>query len=134
MRQSHCCTTISTLTRLLHQVQLWCVMVLLPKVTPIIVAAMPITNNLSAETLLPYLLEVLDGLIDHGVQVVSYAYDGTEVECSVQQLLVDKVDHKIEHIINNPNPGCLNMNITISVYHGQPLCMIQDSKHALKTF
>jgi hypothetical protein len=134
VRRSRCCTTISTLTRLLHQVRLWCVTVPLPKVTPIIVAAMPIANDLSAETLLPYLLEVLDGLIDRGVQVVSYACDGTEVERSVQRLLVDKADRKIEHVINNPNPGGLNTNVTIAVYRGQPMCMIQDSKHALKTF
>jgi hypothetical protein len=49
-------------------------------VPPIIVAAIPIPNNLDVDTLLIYLEMILNGLLTCGVHVVSYAADGTEVE------------------------------------------------------
>lgn len=106
----------------------------LPNVTPLIVAAIPIANDLDADTLFGYLQKVLDGLIARGIQVISYACDGTEVERSVQRLLVERAERRIEHIIKNPRSGAPDTKVTIAVYHGQPMCMIQDSKHALKTF
>lgn len=75
----------------------------------------------------------MNGLIDRGIQVVSYACDGTEVEHSVQQLFIEKAE-KMEHIIKNPRSGCPDTQIMIVKYRGQAMCMIQDSKHALKTF
>jgi hypothetical protein len=63
------------------QVRLWCLQIPLPKVVPpIIVAAIPIPNNLDVDTLLIYLEMILNGLLTRGVHVVSYAADGTEVE------------------------------------------------------
>lgn len=100
---------------------------------PIIVAAMPIANDLNAETLLPHLLKVVDGLIDRGIQVISYACDGTEVECAVQRLFVEQ-SKQIHYVIENPREGCPDTKITIAEYQGQAMCMVQDSKHALKTF
>ena len=102
--------------------------------TPIIVAAIPIPNDLNATILLTYLKRVLHGLLDRKIQVVSYACDGTQIERSIQKLLVDKADKKIEHTIKNPHPDCPDTKVTIAVIQGQPICMIQDSKHALKTF
>lgn len=94
---------------------------------------MPISSELKADDLLVYLEQILTGLIDKKVQVVSYACDGMEVERSVQHLLIDKSE-KIEYVIKNPRPGCEDTTITYIKYHGQVICMIQDSKHALKTF
>lgn len=94
---------------------------------------MPIANDLDAETLLGYLIKIMDGLIDRAIQVVSYACDGTEVERGVQRLFLEKAK-KIEHVIENPQEGCPDTKITIAKYRGQAMCMIQDSKHALKTF
>jgi hypothetical protein len=104
-----------------------------PNVTPMIVAAIPIANDLDAEVLLEHLEKVMNGLIDRGIQVVSYACDGTEVERSVQRLFIEKAE-KIEYVIKNPRSGSPDTQITIVKYRGQPMCMIQDSKHALKTF
>jgi hypothetical protein len=104
-----------------------------PNITPIIITALPIANDLDAKTLLRYLQTVLDGLITHGIQVISYACDGTEVECSVQHLCIENAE-KIDHTIKNPCPGGTDTWIMIICYRGQPMCMIQDSKHALKTF
>jgi hypothetical protein len=98
-----------------------------------IVAAMPIANDLDAEVLLEHLEKVMNGLIDRGIQVVSYACDGSGVERSVQRLFIEKAE-KIEHIIKNPRSGSPDTQITIVMYRRQAMCMIQDSKHALKTF
>jgi len=102
--------------------------------TPIIVAAILIANDLDASVLLSYLEKVLHGLLEQKVQVVSYACDGTEVKRTVQRLLIEKSEEKIKHSIPNPHPNSLDTKISIAVIHGQPICMIQDSKHALKTF
>jgi hypothetical protein len=76
-------------------------------VTPVVVAAMPIANDLDAEILLNLLVKIMDGLVNQGIQVVSYACDGTKVECSVQWLFIEKAQ-KIEHIIKNPHSGWPN--------------------------
>lgn len=44
------------------------------------------------------------------------------------------MDEKIEHTVKNPHPNCPDTKVTIAVIQGQPICMIQDLKHALKTF
>ena len=94
---------------------MWCLTVPAPKVAPIIVAAIPIGNDLNADTLLGYLKRVLDGLIDRGIQVISYACDRTEVERSVQRLLIDEAE-RIDRVIKNPQTGGPDTTITIVKY------------------
>ncbi|KAF9487860.1 hypothetical protein BDN71DRAFT_1436548 [Pleurotus eryngii] len=101
----------------------WCVVIPLLKVTPIIFACMGIPNNLSAGTLYVYLKQVLNGLIKNNILVVSYTCDGTKVEQSVQCKLV--ADY---------GQGATLIKITIPIFNRQPIVMIQYSKHALKTF
>jgi hypothetical protein len=86
---------------------------------------------MNANELLVFLKRVIDGLIDHGISVVSYACDGTEVECSVQRLFLG-LTSKREVKIRNPHPGGKSLVIEFGFYRGQVICMIQDSKHALK--
>ncbi|KAF9034205.1 hypothetical protein BDZ89DRAFT_1111113 [Hymenopellis radicata] len=38
------------------------------------------------------------------------------------------------HIIPSPRPGVPEIKVEIPIFYGQPVAMIQDSKHALKTF
>jgi len=102
--------------------------------TPIIVTAIPISNDLDSNALILYLEKILYGLLDHKVQVISYACDGMEVKRSVQKLLIAKAEEKIEHTIRNPHLNSLDTTISIAVVWGEPICMLQDSKHALKTF
>jgi hypothetical protein len=104
----------------------------LPKISPIIVAALPIGNSMDAPTLLVLLKRILDGLIDRGIQIISYACDGTEVERAVQRLFLDETA-KIQYQIKNPRSGCTPTIAEFGVYRGQVITMIQDSKHALKT-
>lgn len=95
---------------------------------------MPIASDLKAPTLLGYLKQILFGLIERNITVISYACDGTEVECSVQRLLTEEAETYVEHTIPSPRPGVHELHIKIPIFLGQPVTMIQDSKHVLKTF
>ncbi|KAL0949787.1 hypothetical protein HGRIS_009825 [Hohenbuehelia grisea] len=116
------------------KVRLWCLTIPLPKVAPIIVSALPILSELDATDLYDLLMRVLDGLLEHRVQVVSYACDGTETELQVQQMLVAQAESRIVHVIPSQAQGSPDTKISIPVIRGQPVCVVQDSKHALKTF
>ncbi|KAJ6587364.1 hypothetical protein B0H10DRAFT_2234035 [Mycena sp. CBHHK59/15] len=96
------------------KVRVWCLSVPLPAITPLVIAAMPIPNDIKAEELLVPLEKILNGLLTRKIRVVSYACDGTEVE--------------------RPIPDAPDLALVIGVFHGFPIVMIQDSKHALKTF
>jgi hypothetical protein len=75
---------------------------------------------------------VIDGLKSHGVNIVSYSCDGTEVEQSVQDLLVTHATNWITQVIPDPEDN-FRHEIQIPMYHLSPIVMIQDSKHAAKT-
>jgi hypothetical protein len=62
----------------------------LPKIPTIVVAAVAIPNTLDAEQLLEFLGQILDGLLQRDVKIVSYAADGSSTERSVQHLLAQK--------------------------------------------
>ncbi|TEB35306.1 hypothetical protein FA13DRAFT_1624301 [Coprinellus micaceus] len=116
------------------QVRVWCLSLPSPKITPIIVATLPIIDKLKAEHLFPLLQQILDGLIDRGIRVISYASDGTEVERKASDMLFD-IGEKVDFIIPNPFPEQSRPNTCISYvkYRGQAICVLQDSKHGLKT-
>jgi hypothetical protein len=78
--------------------------------------------------------QVVNGLIDHNIKVISYACVGTQVERNVQDLFVKQAPEKVKHLIEDPHGKGPPIRIVIAVVRGQPICMIQDSKHALKTF
>lgn len=105
----------------------------LPKVTPIIVAALPIPETLNADELFDYHKKIVYGLLDRRIHVVSYACDGTETERSVQCMFLQAADRVIRHTIKNPRPGCPDIVVIIGVYKGNWIIPIQDSKHGLKT-
>ncbi|KAH9835199.1 uncharacterized protein C8Q71DRAFT_858853 [Rhodofomes roseus] len=118
------------------KLRLWCIQVPLPKIPPIVVAAIAIANDMNADNLVPLSDKILRGLIAREVQVVSYACDGTEVERSVQRLLTDRAEERLKYVIPSPDAdSCLEPHeIVIPVIAGQPVVMIQDSKHGAKTF
>ena len=106
----------------------------LPKVAPIIVAALPISDDLTAEELLEYHKKIVFGLLEQGIQVTSYACDGTETERALQRLFLNSADRVIRHVIKNPRAGCPDTVIVIGIFNGHAIVMLQDSKHGLKTF
>lgn len=77
----------------------------------------------------------MGGLLGKGIQVISYAADGTEVEQQLQRLFTAEADSTRTYAFSHPGP--LNsggtFSFTIPIFGNQPIAMIQDSKHALKT-
>ena len=97
-----------------------------------ITAAEAIPNNLTAEDIYMKSRRVIEGLKAHGVNVVSYSCDGTEVERSVQDLLVTRSTNWSTRTVPDPKDDYKH-EIRIPMYHLSPIVMIQDSKHAAKT-
>ncbi|OCH92999.1 hypothetical protein OBBRIDRAFT_863358 [Obba rivulosa] len=126
---------VSDVLTLVSKVRLWCLQIPLPKIAPIIVAALPIPNTLDSKVLEGYSDKIIRGLIARSVKVVSYACDGTEVERSVQHRLNENAaDHRTYTV---PSPCKLEhyeLSTHVALIDGQPVVMVQDSKHALKTF
>jgi hypothetical protein len=94
---------------------------------------MAIPNSLTAENLFHYTEDILWGLAACNIWVVSYVCDGTETERQVQRLLVSRADRTLQTVISN-DEGYPALKLSIPVLNEQPIVMIQDSKHALKTF
>ena len=85
--------------------------------------------------MLVHLKVIVQGLLEKGVHVISYAADGTEVERRLQRLFTSGADSKRTYTFSHP--GRTNIGGTFSfeipIFGNQPIAMVQDSKHALKT-
>ncbi|KAI0069937.1 hypothetical protein K474DRAFT_1609629 [Panus rudis PR-1116 ss-1] len=127
----------STSNSLATKVRLFTAQVPLPGVAPILVSALPIGDSNKAEELVQYSLKIIRGLIHLGIRVTSYSCDGTAVERQVQKLLCSMADEVRTHTIPGPHTestGLYDLVLTIAVFDGCPVVMVQDSKHGLKTF
>ncbi|KIY43701.1 hypothetical protein FISHEDRAFT_52985 [Fistulina hepatica ATCC 64428] len=106
------------------------------KSPPTIVAALPLPSKVDAEFLCDWSMKVIIGLIENGAHIIAYGCDGTEVERAVQKLLL--AHHEctpVERVITSPKPGLFaNTRVTYMCIHGQNIALVQDSKHALKTY
>jgi hypothetical protein len=97
-----------------------------------IVAAEAIPDNLTADKLHAKSRDVIIGLKRHGVNIASYASDGTQVERSAQDLLVMHATGHLLYTVPDPEDDHKH-EIRIPIYCRTPVVMIQDSKHAAKT-
>jgi hypothetical protein len=114
-----------------EQLRLWCIQIPLLRIPSMIIAAEGIPDNLTAEVLYSKSRQVIDGLKSHGVNIISYSCDGTEVERAVQDLLIARATNWITYVV--PDPEDHRHEIQIPMYRLSPVVMIQDSKHAAKT-
>ncbi|KAF7973318.1 hypothetical protein HWV62_15563 [Athelia sp. TMB] len=119
------------------KIRLWCLQVPLPGIPTIIVAGLGIDDSLSAEDLLELLIDILiDGLLARNIWVCNYAADGSATERKLQRLLAAMATGmRITHI-RHPGKGRPPIALKIPLFGttGQPVVMVQDSKHAAKTF
>ncbi|OBZ70998.1 hypothetical protein A0H81_09490 [Grifola frondosa] len=113
---------------------LWCLQIPLPKVAPIVVAAIRVPNDFDAVPLVALSDRIWRGLRDCSIHVTSYSCDGTDVERSVQQLLRAKATMSITYSIPSPHAGDYELSTTVTVFEKQPLVVIHDVKHARKTY
>jgi hypothetical protein len=97
------------------------------------VTARAIPNKISADELVKFQVEILDGLINEKIPVVSSASDGSASERSMQSKLVDRAGATREFIIRHPDPDKQRITTVIPIFRGQPVVMVQDAKHAAKT-
>jgi len=102
-------------------------------VAPILLAVLPISDSENHETLLPHLRKVFRGLIKENIQVVSYSCDGTELERKIQWGILNEAGDRLKYTIKSPRQGMPDTTVTIPIIDGQPISLLQDSKHALKT-
>ena len=102
-------------------------------VAPLLLAVLPISDSETHTTLLPHLKKVLHGLIQENIQIVSYSCDGTELERKIQRGVLNEAEERLQYTIKNPRKGMPDTTITIPIIDGQPVSLLQDSKHALKT-
>ncbi|KAI0054688.1 hypothetical protein BV25DRAFT_1816702, partial [Artomyces pyxidatus] len=117
------------------KIRVWTIKIPLPRVPTIVLAAMAISDEQSAEQLFQYLQRLLNGLLSRGIKVISYAADGTSVERSVQRLLTASATQYNDYTI--PHPGGrppINLHIPLVGINRQPMAMIQDSNHGRKTY
>ncbi|KAF6742271.1 hypothetical protein DFP72DRAFT_1022703 [Ephemerocybe angulata] len=117
------------------KLRLWILTVPLPKVPPIIVAAVardPSSSALELQTMHDNLVSLLHS---HGIYPVSGSSDGTETERALQSLIVDAAGATRSYIIPNSHLGTpAHITLTIPlVDSSHPFIPVQDSKHALKT-
>ena len=117
----------------ISQIRVWCLQIPMPGIPPLILAAKAIPNSLTAQQLLPLSLDLIQGLLQRNIKVVSYACDGTETERSVQKLIKQKASFRYTYRIKHPIPSYDDIVITIANINGQLVVMIQDSNHGLKT-
>lgn len=95
-----------------------------------------IPDKISADELLEYQLEIIHGLIEQKILVVSSASNGSATERSMQSKLAASASGTRTYMIKHPclpNAASNWIVTTIPLFRGQPVVMIQDSKHAAKT-
>jgi len=107
----------------------------MPKIPTIIVAALSIPENLTADDLFVYLWQILDGFLRHDLKIASYASDGSNVERKLQHLLESHATHT-QMVSIKHGSSCYHedIKITIPFFGSQPIATLQDPKHLLKTF
>lgn len=127
---------VTRLTSCSLQVRLFTVQPAVPGALPIVAAALAIGNTMTAEQGLVWLKQMINGLLDRGVMVVSYAADGTATERTIQRMLEESADAYNDYIIPHPTDRRRDINLHIPLYGPlrRPIANKQDSKHALKTF
>ena len=96
-------------------------------------AVLPISDSETHVMLLPHLRKVLRGLIKERIQVVSYSCDGTELERKIQWKILKEAGHRLQYVVKIPRQGMPDTTVTIPIVDSQPISLLQDSKHALKT-
>ncbi|KAF8880856.1 hypothetical protein BD779DRAFT_1612653 [Infundibulicybe gibba] len=117
------------------KLRLWCIQIPIPKIPTIIVSAISIPENLKADDLFTYLWDIISGFLARNIKIASYAADGSNVERSVQRQLEKHASHSITIPIKHPQSGCPDIAVKVSFFIGnQPIAIIQDPKHLLKTF
>jgi hypothetical protein len=113
---------------------MWCLKIPLPGIPPLILAALAISEKNEVPQLQEWLDTVLKGLSNAGIHVVSYACDGTTTERHVQKALMSNSTREADYVVRDPTGQGDDLLVPITMIGGRPTIMVQDAKHAGKTF
>ncbi|RDX45703.1 hypothetical protein OH76DRAFT_1486179 [Lentinus brumalis] len=117
-----------------EKLRLWVMNVPIPGGAPLILAAMGVSNKTSAEFLWELHQRILTGICDAGINVISSASDGATTERAVQARREETATHRLHYSIPHPAKATrLVFDIPCFGPQKQPLVMVQDARHALKT-
>lgn len=116
------------------KLRLWCLQVPLPKIAPVIVAAIAIPNNLPASQLAEFSETILRGLLARNLRVISCSHDGTETERGTQRLLSGRATSRRTYRVPCTRDSHYDLCIEVPVFDDQPVVFVQDSMHARKTY
>ncbi|KAL5536122.1 MARS2_3 [Sanghuangporus sanghuang] len=115
------------------KVRIWVATVPLPKIPPIIIAAMAITDEITAAELTGYTIQIVNGLDERNIWAISYACDGTEKERANQRNLRVQAHSSDTRRVETPSFMVDETIINIPLFNGRPMALMQDSLHARKT-
>lgn len=115
------------------QVRVWVVTIPLPKIPPIVLGALAISEKMTTDDLFMYTMKVIEGLHEHGIWPVSYACDGTAKERANQRRLLAEAHSTDTRRIEGPQSRAPDLTLRIPTFHGKPMALVQDSLHARKT-
>ncbi|KAJ7736423.1 hypothetical protein B0H16DRAFT_1730764 [Mycena metata] len=105
----------------------------LPKIPPMLVAAVARGSSVTAEDLSAMHSKLANLLHEYDIHPISMSSDGAEVERATQRTIAESAPSHRIYVILNSAPGC-EIHLRIPLYFGHhPTIMTQDSKHALKT-
>ncbi|KAJ6493278.1 hypothetical protein C8R45DRAFT_1073220 [Mycena sanguinolenta] len=105
----------------------------LPKIPPILVAAIARGSTVTAKDLSEMHFALAKLLHECDIHPISMSSDGAEVERATQRIIAESAPSVRVYVITNPTPGC-TLELRIPLYEGRyPMVMTQDSKHGLKT-
>ncbi|KAJ7723096.1 hypothetical protein DFH07DRAFT_759651, partial [Mycena maculata] len=115
------------------KLRVWVLSIPLPKIPPILIAAVARGSSTKAPELVAMHRELSDILHQHNIHPVSLSSDGAEVERSAQRIIAEEAPGYFVYVIPNSKPRC-TISLEIPKYYGEhPTIITQDSKHALKT-
>ncbi|KAL1701957.1 hypothetical protein EV121DRAFT_211101 [Schizophyllum commune] len=116
-----------------NKVRIWTLVIPLPRIPPLLVAAHARDGTESAEDLLQLHNEICEALHARDIHPISGSADGTETERATQRLIVQTAPSYLQTTIPNDVAAC-SIELKIPLAYGHfPIVMCQDSKHALKT-
>ncbi|KAJ6504529.1 hypothetical protein DFH09DRAFT_943717 [Mycena vulgaris] len=115
------------------KLRVWMLSIPLPKIPPILVAAVARGSSTKAEDLSQMHFKLAELLHEHDIHPISLSSDGAEVERAAQRMIAESAPSYHIYVIPNPTPRC-EITLKIPLYYGyHPTIILQHSKHALKT-
>ncbi|KAH7924394.1 hypothetical protein BV22DRAFT_1195934 [Leucogyrophana mollusca] len=115
-----------------EKLRLYVLTIPLPKIPPIVLAAVARSSKDSAEVLAKMHFDLSKMMHAEGLHPISLAADGTETERGAQRIITASADKEHVYVIPNDVRSCV-VQLNIPLFDGYPSVCVQDSKHALKT-